>query len=233
MLVLSDCLAEHYAGKRKLAVDEDELKRLLKERRRGSSGPLDGMDLKSSVGDSVIKEVVKTRDGKTAYEIEKRVSANPYSAEQREEITHVTPPCESCGEPITSVMFAQGDVKPCLTCGKKTCPRCRANTDLHELKPQVRGQPVCLKCWNSSFVARELFITCPTCKQPVKDGYDVKTCLGWCGRKICPSCGVHAESEGLVCGECFPKYTALRDELGSWRSRYVKTIPFREEYDTQ
>jgi hypothetical protein len=199
-----------------LAVDEDELKRLLKERRRGGNRPLHGMDLKTSIGDSVFKEVVKTPDGKTAYEIEKRVTANPYSAEQREEITHVTPPCESCGEPIAPDMFARGDVKPCLVCGKKTCKRCRANTDLHELKPQVRGQPVCLKCWNSSFVARELFIRCPSCDQPVKDYYDIKTCTGWCNKKICPSCGVQVEVGGLVCHRCEPKYSALKEELSSW-----------------
>jgi hypothetical protein len=127
----------------------------------------------------VLKKFYKwLRHGETAYEIEKRVSANPYSAEQKEEITHVTPRCESCGEPITTDMFARGDVKPCLVCGKKTCPRCRANTDLHEyLKPQARGQPVCLECWNSPFIAKELFITCPSCDQPVRNYTDIKTCI--------------------------------------------------------
>ncbi len=214
-----------------MAVDENEPRRLQKERKRGSNRPLDGMGLKTSIGESTIKEVMKTPDGETAHEVENRSSANPYSAEQREEITHITAPCENCGEPITTDMFARGDVKPCLVCGTKTCPRCRANTNLQELKPQDRGQPVCLKCWNSSFVAGELFIRCPSCDQPVRDYYDIKTCIGWCDRKICPSCGIQATSRGLVCERCFPKYTALRDELGSWTDRYVKTRSFREALD--
>jgi hypothetical protein len=137
-----------------------------------------------------------------------------------EEIDHVPKPinCESCGEAVTPAMLTLGLVKRCVACGRRTCPQCRVATNQNEyLKPEVRGQPVCYDCWSSPFVMNRLQITCRSCNHPARNYSDIKTCLGWCNprREICLSCGVPVEG-GLVCRQCLPKYSSLKEELSSW-----------------
>ena len=197
---------------RALAVDDDNLRKLLKERKR-RKGYADRMPYRKKVGVSKIRTIVKTPSGETVYSEEKEVKINPYTAENEETTTYVSDKC-GCGRPVTGEMLALDLIKPCFVCRRITCQSCRANTNQTEyLKPQVRGQPVCTSCWTSPAILREMMIRCPSCDQPVKDYYDIKTCGGWCRDKICPSCGIQTHTGGLVCNACYPKYAALKEEL--------------------
>jgi len=172
------------------------------------------MPYKKKLGVSKVRTIVKTPSGETVYTEEKEVKIDPYTAQSEAITTYVSDACESCGQAITGEMLALDLIRPCFVCGKKTCQRCRANTNLTEyLKPQVRGQPVCSSCWTSPAILRELIIRCPSCDQQVKDSNDIRTCGGWCREKICPSCGIQTAAGGLVCNACYPKYAALKEEL--------------------
>jgi RecJ-like exonuclease len=72
---------------------------------------------------------------------------------------------------------------------------------------------------NSKTILEQLMIHCPSCKQRVRNYSDIKQCAGWCEEKLCPSCGIQIESGGLACNRCHPKYSALKEELGSWPNR--------------
>lgn len=180
-----------------------------------------GNDRTNLTGTSRYKRSVMTPDGETVYTEEKQVTVDPFAPHQEEIVTEVSPRCESCGQLLTREMFSF-DVKPCFVCKKKTCSRCRPNTNVTEfLKPEVRGQPICFDCWNSAFIMKQLQITCPSCGHPVRNYDDIKTCMGWCREKRCQSCGIPTDQGGLVCGKCHPKYAALAQELASWQGTWT------------
>jgi hypothetical protein len=181
-------------------IDADELKRMLNKNNR-KSDLLDRMEYRKPPGKATVRREVKTPDGEIIYIEDRQITVNPYSAQQEHIIVQISHKCECCGMPVTGEMLALDLIRPCTSCQKKTCPRCRINTNLHEfLKPEVRGQTVCNECWNR--FAHELIVHCPNCKQPVKNHYDIKTCNN-CEDKICPACGISLPSGGLICSRCF------------------------------
>ena len=181
-------------------IDIEDLKKMLNKKRE-TDDRLERMEYQKPPGKSTVRREVKTLDGETIYVEDRQITVNPYSAQQEHVIIQISHRCESCSMPITGEMLALDLIKPCTVCRKKTCPRCRINTNLHEyLKPEVRGQSICSECWNR--FAHELILGCPNCKQPVKDNYDVK-CCGECGLKVCPACGVSLPGGALICRTCF------------------------------
>jgi hypothetical protein len=198
-----------------LPLDEDDLRRILRERQRkglNHSEPNDDHE----ISPSKFVTIYKADDGTEYLREERVVRVDPYSPQQTEIATITSRRCETCNEPISKELFLSGLVRPCFVCKRGTCPKCRANTDLHEfLRPEVRGQPVCMNCWNSKTILEQLMIHCPSCRQRVRNYSDIKQCAGWCEEKLCPSCGIQVESGGLVCNRCHPKYSALKEELGS------------------
>lgn len=187
-------------------IDINELKRLLAEKKSGSDDPFAKMEHKPAPGKSKTRREIRTPDGETVYVEDREVTVNPYSAQQEHTIIQISHRCESCQMPITGEMLSLDLIKPCVSCQKRTCPRCRVNTNLHEyLKPEIRGQALCQTCWDR--YAHTLVVTCPNCKQPVKDYYDVKHC-GHCGSNVCPACGVPLPGGALICSSCFAERDA-------------------------
>ena len=182
-----------------MSVDENELKRMLSERSR-KDDPFFRMEHKPKPGKSKVRREIQTPDGETIYVEEREITTNPYSAQQEHTIIQISHRCESCKMPITGEMLALDEIKPCINCHRQTCPRCRVNTNLHEyIRPEIRGQPLCQICWDRH--VQSLIVTCPSCKQPVKDSYDIKQCA-YCGRKVCPACGVSILGGALLCASC-------------------------------
>ena len=178
-------------------MDIDDVKRMLSKRKDGD--PTERMEYRTPPGKSTIRREVKTRDGETIYVENREITVNPYTAQQEHVIIEISQRCESCGMPITGEMLALDLIRPCISCQKKTCPRCRVNTNVHEyLRPEVRGQPICEPCWNR--FTQQLIVLCPNCRQPVKDYYDIKRCR--CNVKVCPACGVSVPGGGLLCRRC-------------------------------
>ena len=194
------------------SVDIDDLKRMLDKKKR-TDDALDRMNYQKPPGKSTVRREVKTPDGETIYIEDRQITVNPYTAQQEHVIIQISHKCESCGMPITGEMLSLDLIRPCMCCHKKTCPRCRVNTNLHEyIKPEVRGQALCQTCWGRHI--QTLVVTCPNCKQPVKEYYDVKQC-GQCGYKVCPACGVSLPSGALVCGSCFAERQARLEAVES------------------
>jgi len=188
-------------------IDINELKRQLAEKKTDShDDPFTKMEHEPAPGKARTRREIRTADGETIYVEEREITVNPYSAQQEHTIVQISHRCESCQLPITGEMFSLDLIKPCVSCQKKTCPRCRINTNLHEyLKPEIRGQALCQSCWDRH--AHTLVVTCPNCKQPVKDYYDVKRC-SHCDLKVCPACGVPLPGGALICGSCFTEREA-------------------------
>jgi hypothetical protein len=194
-----------------LPLDDDELRRLLRERQTKSASPSDSNN-NHEIAPSRFVTIYKSDDDKEYLREERVVRVDPYSPQQTEIATITSRRCKTCNEPIDKTMF--GFVRPCFNCKSETCPRCRANTDQNEyLRPEVRGQPVCMNCWNSKTVLEQLMIHCPTCGQRVRTYAEIKQCIGWCRQKICTSCGTTTDLGSLVCNLCYPKYEAFREEV--------------------
>jgi hypothetical protein len=199
-----------------LSFDVDELRRMLKKKGEPGSLPessvFDRLEAKEKPPKAVKRRIMKSPSGEILYEEVDETTVDPYTLQPEHTVTYATAKCEQCGLPITGEMLTQDQVKPCILCGKFTCPRCRVNTDVAEyLKPEVRHQPLCGNCFHA--FTKSIILTCPNCDQPVKSYYDIKTCAGWCDRKVCPSCGAQGEAGQLLCRRCFPKYTILHEEM--------------------
>lgn len=167
-----------------------------------------------------VSKQITDEKGNVLYEERDETSINPWTAQPERKVVYTTRKCEGCSLPLTAEMLSTDQVKPCILCGKVTCPRCRVNTEVTEyLKPEVRGQPLCGNCFHT--FTRSLIIVCPSCDQPAKSYYDIKTCAGWCSSKVCPSCGIQVELGGLVCRRCHPKHVALIEELRSWQRTWT------------
>jgi hypothetical protein len=195
-----------------LPLDEDDLRRLLRERKTEESHSQrnDNADFSPSRFVTIYKD----DEDKEYLREERIVTVNPYSTEQTEIAVTTSRRCDTCNEPISKEMFLSGSVRPCFVCKRGTCPKCRANTDLNEfLRPEVRGQPICLNCWNSKTILEQLMIHCPSCGQRVRNYLDIRKCAGWCQEKLCSSCGIQTGSDSLVCNTCHLKYSLLMEEL--------------------
>ena len=194
-----------------LPLDEDGLRRLLKEKK--TEGP-SSQGKENDFSPSRFVSIYKADDDKEYLREERIVRVSPYSTEQTEIAITTSRRCETCNEPISKEDLLSGRVKPCFVCKRGTCPKCRANTDLNEyLRPEVRGQTVCMNCWNSKTILEQLMIHCPSCGQRVRNYTDIRKCAGWCGEKLCPSCGIQTGSDSLVCSNCHLKYSLLSEEL--------------------
>ncbi len=172
-------------------------------------------DNNHEISPSKFVTVYKTDDGTEYFREERVVNVNPLSPEQTEISTFTSQRCETCNQPIAKEMLLGGLIRPCFVCKRDTCPKCRANTDMHEfLRPEVRGQPVCVDCWNSRAILEQLMIHCPSCKQRVRNYTDIKQCAAsWCEEKVCLSCGIPTGADSLVCNKCNIKYSLLQEEL--------------------
>jgi len=181
-------------------VEDEYLRELRDSRKKSFSGDIfERMDYRSQPKHATIIEKIKTPDGKNIYKQESRVTVNPYTLEQKHETTKVTGKC-SCGFPITGEMMVSDLIQPCTICGESTCQRCRAITDREYIKPEVREQSVCKKCWNN--LADKMLIRCPSCGLPLKDCCDIEICV-YCGKKICKSCGIPQQAAAMECSHCF------------------------------
>ena len=185
-----------------MGIDVDELRKMLKERKEVDI--FSRMEYRKPPGKSRIRREIRTPEGELVYVEEREVIINPYTGQQEQKITIVSQKCEVCGMPITGEMLAMDQIKPCIICGRKTCPRCRVNTDVVEyLKPEVRGQPLCQECWNT--LASQLIITCPTCGKPARNYSEIKKCA-ICGIDVCQSCGVPLSGGLMLCSRCAMDY---------------------------
>ncbi len=187
----------------KLDNEEDDYIRALREKRRKSvSGDVfEKMEFRRPLGDSQIIEKFSTPEGEEIYTVKRKVTVDRYTLRQKHEVTYITGKC-SCEFPITGEMWVSDLIQPCTICGRRTCPKCRANTDREYIKPSVRGQSVCKKCWNT--MAEKMIITCPGCLQPLKECDEIKICV-LCGKSICNSCGIRLDtkSNALSCDHCY------------------------------
>ncbi len=182
-------------------IDDKDLRRIINEKNPDEHpSPFDRMEYREPPGQARSRREIQTPDGRRIYAEDRIVTVNPYDASQEQRIIQITEQCEGCGLPVTAEMLALDLIKPCAGCGRKTCPRCRMNTNLHEyLKIEIRGQTLCDTCWHR--LSKQFIITCPNCHQPAKDYYDLKLC-GGCGTKICPACGVPSEYREIICIDC-------------------------------
>lgn len=196
-----------------LPLDDDELRRLLRERQTKGTGPSDS-NSNHEISPSRFVTIYKADDDKEYLREEREVRVDPYSPQQTEIATITSRRCDTCNEPLAKEEVLSGSVRPCFVCKRGTCIKCRANTNLNEyLRPEVRGQPVCMNCWNSKTILEQLMIHCPSCGQRARNYADIKKCAGWCGEKLCPSCGIQTGSDSLVCNNCHLKYSLLTEEL--------------------
>jgi hypothetical protein len=194
-----------------LPLDDDKLRRLLRERQTKGPDQSDPSD-DHEISPSKFVTIYKASDDEEYLREERVVKIDLHSPEQTEIATITSRRCKTCNEPIDKTMF--GFVRPCFSCKRETCPRCRANTDQNEyLRPEVRGQPVCMNCWNSKTILEQLMVHCPSCGQRVRSYSDIKQCAGWCREKLCPSCGIPTGADSLVCKNCHVKYSLLQEEL--------------------
>lgn len=135
-----------------MGIDIDELRRLLEGKRR-KPDVFDRMQYRGKPAKTRIVREVRTPDGEPIYTEIREVTVNPYTTEQEHKVVYVTRRCPVCGLPITGEMLATDQIKLCILCGRPTCPRCRANTDIDEwIRPEIRGQPICLECWTKFVV---------------------------------------------------------------------------------
>ncbi len=180
--------------------EEDEVDKAVREKWR-TSFPDDFFKRMEYYPTQKIATVAKeftTPNGETIFKQEMETTVDPYTFNPTTKIKIVTKKCR-CGNPITTEMMTSHLIQLCTICGEQTCVSCRASTDREYIKPKVRGQSVCKKCWNN--FAQKMIIKCPTCQQQVKEPYDVKLCVR-CHKQACPSCGVQIMGGGLICVEC-------------------------------
>jgi hypothetical protein len=183
------------------SIDSDDLDRMLgKKTSTSRDDPFGKVEYKPPPPRARNYREIRTPDGETIYRELSEQTINPYSLQQESHIIQISNRCQSCLSPITGEMLSLDLIRPCLRCHKLTCPRCRCNTNLDELKPQYKGQTLCQVCWEKHY--NELLISCPNCGQPVKDSYDVKKCPD-CEEATCPACGVPVPGGALICGQCF------------------------------
>jgi hypothetical protein len=154
-------------------------------------------------------------DGNVLYKEQAETAIDAATMQPEIKILKETLKC-SCGQPFDEHMLMSDQVRVCGICSAVTCVRCWANTNVTEyFKPQVRGQTICLSCWNNPTIMSQLMIKCPTCDHPVRNYGEIKDCFGWHERphKICPSCGIPGQIGELVCRKCHPKYVSLMEVL--------------------
>ena len=184
-------------------IDSDDLDRMLGKRKATNpDDPFNKAEYKPPPPRARNYREIRTPEGETIYTEISEQTVNRYSAQQESRIIQISHRCESCRMPITGEMLSLDVIRPCVLCHKRTCQRCRANTSLNELKPQYRDQSICQTCCDTHF--HRLVASCPNCMQPVKDAYDVKTCVD-CGEAVCPACAVPLPGGALICGPCFRK----------------------------
>ena len=194
-----------------LPLDDENLRRILRERQKRQPVPKGTID---DFSPSRFVTIYKSDDDQEYLREERIIRVNPYSPEQTEIAITTSRRCETCNEPIPKEMFLSGSVRPCFVCKSGTCLSCRPNTNLNEyLRPEVRGQPVCMNCWNSKTILEQLMIHCPSCGQRVRNYSDIKQCAGLRHEKLCTSCGIPTGLDSLVCNHCHLKYSLLQEEL--------------------
>lgn len=157
--------------------------------------------------------VYRSPDGAEIFREEKVVDIDPRTAQQAEFITRTSRPCDRCNGPITKEMLDTCSYGTCFVCDFLVCANCMANTNLNEyLRPEVRGQTVCKKCWTTREILERLMIHCPSCNQRVRNYSEIKQCAGWCKKALCPSCGIPTET-GLACNLCNLKIAIFNQEV--------------------
>jgi len=122
--------------------DPDELRRLLRSQPSSpeAAKPLESLKVKPEGVRVAVSKQITDEKGNVLYEERDETAINPWTAQPERKVVYATRKCEGCGLPLTAEILSTDQVKPCILCGKVTCPRCRVNTEVTEyLKPEVRG----------------------------------------------------------------------------------------------